>query len=416
MMLSAGAALLSLAASELDHLIPVGRSPIFLYGGDQEGARTLLATIAGAMVTVAGVTFSVTVVALSLASSQLGPRLLLNFMRDRGNQFVLGTFIGTYLFCLLALGSSSKLEAFVPRVSATMALGLAVVSVVVLIYFIHHVATSIRADHVIDGVACELEAAVQRVFPDGDTDIAASDAEENEGPDFSKATLVGAPSSGYVQAVDEDGLVGDAESGDAVIEALVRAGHFVAAGEPLAAVCGPGRSSGNLTERIQGRFLLGRQRTPEQDPEYGVRQLVEVALRALSPGLNDPNTAVTCVDWLGAILSGIARRPARPMRLYDDEGTLRVLVDPVSFNGLVESAFNQIRQNARGNPAVSMRILEALRRMAASVEDPQRKAAVLDQAKLVFESAKAADLQDLDRTGLEERYRALLESASDSAE
>jgi uncharacterized membrane protein len=181
-------------------------------------------------------------------------------------------------------------------------------------------------------------------------------------------------------------------------------------------VCGPGRSSGNLTERIQGRFLLGRQRTPEQDPEYGVRQLVEVALRALSPGLNDPNTAVTCVDWLGAILSGIARRPARPMRLYDDEGTLRVLVDPVSFNGLVESAFNQIRQNARGNPAVSMRILEALRRMAASVEDPQRKAAVLDQAKLVFESAKAADLQDLDRTGLEERYRALLESASDSAE
>lgn len=397
------------AATEVPEPIP------FLYPGDREGARTLLATVAGSMITVAGVTFSVTVVALSLASSQFGPRLLTNFMRDRGNQLVLGTFIATFLFCLIALGSGGRDPEAGPSVSASLGLLLAVTSLGVLIYFIHHVASSIRAERVIDGVARELERAVERLFPRED------DGEENAveiadpGPDPPGSARVGAGSSGYIQGVDEAALVAVAEAEDVVLRALKRPGHFVVEGEALVVVRGREDLAPELAERIRRAFLLGRQRTQEQDPEYGIHQLVEVAVRALSPGVNDPYTAVSCVDWLGAVLCRIASSPLRPPRRTGSDGRLRLIVDPLTFAGMLAAAFNQIRQCAQTMPAVSIRILETLATVAERTGEAERLAAVRAQGDMVFHGAIASGMQECDRQDVEARYRTLQETLERAA-
>ena len=408
--MSLAAAGLALASRELEPLLADGDLSPFLYPGDREGARTLLSTVAGSMITVAGVTFSVTVVALSLASSQFGPRLLLNFMRDRGNQLVLGTFIATFLFCLLALGQGGDDPQAVPTVSATLGLLLALASVAVLIYFIHHVSSSIRAERVIDGVARDLEGAVERLFPrslaESGDDAEAVEAEEDLG-DGPAATSAG---DGYVQWVDEDRLVAIAAEEGLVLRAVRRPGHFVVEGEPLVVAPGAGEAlPAEVADRIRACFLLGRQRTQGQDPEYGVHQLVEVAVRALSPGVTDPYTALSCVDWLGAVLCKVGSRPLRSPRRRDAEGALRLVVDPITFGGMLAAAFNQIRQCAQTTPAVSIRMLETLERVGRGVSDEDRCAAVRVQADMVFHGGLFEGMQECDRQDMEDRHRAVME-------
>jgi len=418
--MSLAAAALALVAGRLDAVAAASDAPLpFLYPGDRAGARILLSTVAGSMITVAGVTFSMTVVALSLASSQFGPRLIVNFMRDRGNQLVLGTFIATFLFCLLALGQGGSDPAAVPAVSATVGLLLAVASLAVLIYFIHHISSSMHAEQIVDGVSRELERALECLLPPASDEETSGDPDERAGepengavptPDFAGAPAVAAPWSGYIQRLNEEGLVAIAVEEDVVVRALRRPGHFVVEGEPLARVAGAQEIPPELGARIQGCFLGGRQRSREQDPEYSIRQLVEVAVRALSSSVNDPYTALTCVDWLGAVLCKVARHPLRPPQRFGPEGKLRLLVDPVTFEGMLATAFDQIRQFARTIPSVSMRLLEALARLAANAADADRRAAVRTQADMVYHGALDEGLQECDREDLEARYRAVIEA------
>jgi uncharacterized membrane protein len=387
-----------------------GLHPAWVYTGGPAGARALLTTLAGSMIGTAGVTFSVTIVALSLASSQFGPRLLRNFMRDRGNQVVLGTFVATFLYCILVLREvrdASSGAAYVPAVSVAGAVVLGAASLGILIYFFHHVASSIQASHVVAAVARDLVAAV-----DGFCARAASRTGSPEEPPaavrdlLSAATAVEAKRSGYVRWVDHGALVALAAEHDALIETLHRAGDFVIDGGSLVRVVAPGPLDPSFADRARRAIGIGEERTEEQDVEYSIRQLVEVALRALSPGINDPHTAMTCVDWLGVALARLARHGMPPRFGTDDQGRIRLVTDTPRFEGVVGAAFDPIRQAAARNLAVSLRLLETLRALSRHVRSAEQAEVLRRQAESVFAGARAAAEVDADRAALEGRHEA----------
>jgi uncharacterized membrane protein len=385
-------------------------SLVWIYAGGPEGARALLSTIAASMITVAALTFSITMVVLSQASSQFGPRLLINFMRDTGNQVVLGTFIATFLYCVLVLRTVRAEPVFVPHVSVTVAIALAIAGLGLLIYFIHHVAVGIHVDNVIAAVARDLDAAIDHLFPEmlGREPV----RDDNPRPEVRaaferEARLVPAQASGYIRAIDGDGLMGLATERDLVIQLFYRPGHFVMRGSRLARVWPLDRGDESALEAIRRVFLLGEQRTLEQDVEFAVDQLVEIALRALSPGVNDPFTAIRCVDRLGEALRRLAERNIPSRYRYDAAHTLRVITEAVDFAGVVDAAFDQVRQAARANVAVTLRLLETITVVLEGVKRKGDREALLRQAVMVHRAAGEAVAVAEDRAAIEERYRRL---------
>ena len=256
--------------------------------GDPAGARTFLSTIAGSMITVAGVVFSITIAALVQASGQFGPRLLGNFMRDRGNQIVLGTFIATFMYCLLVMRSvtDTDREVFVPHLALLVGLLLTITSTGVLVYFFHHISVSLQAETVIASVGRELETAVARLFPQ-EMDVSVFERPDAQGHealaklDQDEAGIVPAIRSGYLQAIDMEGLVGLAEERDVIVRLVHRPGDFVAKESDLVAVWPRGRLDDELESQIERAFILGNQRLRLHDVEFTVSQLVEIAVRAL---------------------------------------------------------------------------------------------------------------------------------------
>jgi uncharacterized membrane protein len=411
-LMAGGAVVLSAATIAIDDRVPARAVAglAWVYTGGPDGARTLLSTVAASMITVAALTFSITMVTLSQASSQFGPRLLTSFMRDTGNQVVLGTFVATFIYCVLVLRTVRAAPEFVPHVSITVAVALAVAALGVLIYFIHHVALGIQADEVIAVVARDLDGAIDVLFPETSGEgPARSPAPRAEiPPAFEReARPVPARDSGYVRTIDTDGLMRLATERDLLIRLAYRPGHFVVRGSRLARAWPPDRVDDEVAEAIRKTFLLGEQRTLEQDVEYAVGQLVEVALRALSPGVNDPFTAIRCVDRLGAALRRLAERTIPSPYRHDDAGTLRVVADAVDFAGVVGAAFDQIRQAARANVAVTLRLLESIARVLEGARRQGDREALLRQAAMVCQGAEGAVPQLEDRAAIEERYRRL---------
>jgi uncharacterized membrane protein len=393
----------------------------FVYSGGPEGSRTVLNAIATTTMNTAGVAFTVTIAALSLASGQFGPRLLDNFMRDRGNQVVLGTFLGTYLYCLLVLRTArgdDEVDRFVPQIGTTVGVLLAGASIAAFIFFIHHIAMSIQAPHVVALVAGDLRGRISRAFPADRTPSEIrrlASASVPEGFDEDSA-LVAADQDGYLQALDEQGLIAEAVRCDAVIGVERRAGHFVVRGQTLARVWPADRLSEEVRERLRNRFILGERRTHEQDVEFAMNQLVELAVRALSPSTNDPFTAISCVERLGAALCEVVRRESPARYLFDERGALRlVLCAQLHFPGLVDAAFNQIRQNAPGQPSVMIAMLETLRSVTECTDGDVEQVRVLRQhAELVYRAAMDNTPQAYDRETVEQRYRAVLAAADDT--
>jgi uncharacterized membrane protein len=386
----------------------------WLWAGGPEGARALLSTVAGSMITVAGVVFSITIVALSLASSQFGPRLLRNFVRDTGNQIVLGTFIATFVYCLLVLRTvrGDDGQQFVPAIAITAALVLAMASLGVLIYFIHHVAASIQVSPLITVVSEELLYAIDRLFPQelghGDPEPArqplAAQLPERFEP---QARRVNAARSGYLQAVDGEGLMDLATEYDLIVHVNHRPGHFVVQGGALAMVWPGDRLDERRAGKIREAFLIGAERTLTQDVEFALDQLVEVAVRALSPGTNDPFTAMACIDRLGEALCRLAERALPSSGRYDDSGQLRVVAYPFSFADATEAAFDQIRQYGRSSTAVTIRLLEVIAAVAAYTSREEDRAALLQQANMVKRGSQKAIPEERDRQEVEARYQAV---------
>ncbi|MEX2527214.1 MAG: DUF2254 domain-containing protein [Gemmatimonadota bacterium] len=417
-LMTSGAAMLALGMVALDQakseewLESVG----FAYTGGAEGATTVLGTIAGSMITIAGVVFSMTLVALSLASSQLGPRLLRNFMRDQINQVVLGTFVATFIYCLLVLRTIRREEGdvFVPHLAVTLGVVLAVVSVGVLIYFIHHISLAIQADQIVARVGRELTDGIDDLFPDHldpSTRPSRSGGDNSDiPPDFdSEARPVLASRDGYVQSVDIEALRKLATEKDVVFRVERAPGTYVVEHRPLTYVWPAVRVTEELARRVNSTFVLGSSRTPGQDLQFSVDQLVEIAVRALSPGVNDPFTAVRCVDRLGSALCRLAQREIPSPHHYDAHHRLRVIHPPETFPAVLDTAFNQIRQNAASNAAVLIRLLETLAVVATFVERAEDREALRRHAKTMARVAERGLTEEEDLSAVNQRHAAVME-------
>jgi uncharacterized membrane protein len=382
-----------------------------VFAAGPEGARAVLAAIAGSMVTVASLVFSMTLVTLQLASSQLGPRLIARFMRDRINQVVLGTFIATFLYALLVLQTvtESGAQAFVPNLSVTVALALTLLSLGWLVYFIHHVADSIQADTVIAQVAADLMHALDRLYPRlaaHDRAVAAT-APVPVGVLAEPAVPVPAARGGYVQAIDTEALLRLARQHDLVIEILRRPGHFVIVGRPLMRAWPAARVREEVIEAAADKVVLGPKRTPTQDLEFSIDALVEIALRALSPGINDPRTAMTCIDRLAEALAHFMRTGSGPPLIHDADGALRLIMHPTTFDGAIDASFNQIRQAATGQVAVLIRLIGALGDLAESTVATEQRNAVARHADMVRRACRRSIVEPEDRTDVERELRSL---------
>lgn len=370
----------------------------WVYGGSADGARSILAAISGSVIGVAGTTFSITIAALSLASSQMGPRLLEHFTRDRGNQFTLGTFIATFAYGLLVLRTvrGGDESPFVPHLAVTLALGLALLSLAVLIYFIAHIAGGINVGRVVRLVSDDLVGTIETQFPErGHSPAPAATA----GPtDLVHAQEVRASGGGYLQALDVPGLLRLAGRHGAVIWLTVRPGQFVFPGMVVA------HTAPAALRQVRAALVTGPRRTSSQDVEFAAQQLVEIAVRALSPGINDPFTAIAVLDHLGAALCRVSGREM-PRREHALEGQVRLVIPVTDYGGLTDVMFHQIRQNGSGHPAVMLRLLEVLTTVAGQERDPGRQVHLARHAALTLRAALRETPEEADRRELEGRYR-----------
>lgn len=385
----------------------------WIYSGGAEGASAVLQTISSSMITIAGVVFSLTLVALSLASSQFGSRLLRNFMRDSTNQLVLGTFIATFLYCLLVLRTIRRDEegdgAFVPHLSVTLGLVFALASLWMLIYFIHHVSVSIQADEVIARVGEDLDQATERLFPEtseaGAGVDAAAAAPALPAAFAHDAVMIPARGDGYLQLVDVDRLVELAAREDLVLRLERRPGQYLVDGSALVLAWPGARVTPDILEQVQSAFVLGNQRSAAQDVEFAILQLVEIAVRALSPGINDPFTAIACVDRLGSALSRLAQRTLPLTHRVDQQGRLRVIALVTDFTGFADAALNQLRQYARTNVDVTLRLLETIAVVAPFTHRASDVAALRRHADMIVRGADAF-AEPEDQRAVAARYQA----------
>jgi uncharacterized membrane protein len=398
-------ALLALAATAFDHRFGDATQRLQLFAATPEGARAMLTTLAGAQINLAGLTFSITIVALTVASQQYGPRLLRNFMRDVGNQVVLGTFVATFVYCVLVQGQvrNGDETSWVPALSLAIAVALALASLGVLIYFIHHVSSSIQVSQLIAAVGTDVDAAIGTLFPEeagsGRPDV----ADESEPPQLlpdRDPEHVAARELGYLQAIDLDGLMDLAREKDLLIHLDCRPGDRIVPGCPVARAW-PAHADG-VADAVNHALIVGAQRTSVQDLEFSIDQLVEIAVRALSPGTNDPFTAMACIDRLAASMCRLAgRRIPSPVR-RDASGRPRLIARPWTFGGALDSAFDQIRQYGRSAPAVMIRLVEGLELIASRLRRDEDVAAVRRQLEMIGRGAETF-AEDLDRRALRQR-------------
>ncbi len=413
-------------------LIDGGRSHLLIFSGGGDGARGVLTAIASGIITVTGVVFSITIIALQLASTQFTPRVLRSFMSDRVNQLVLGVFIGTFTYTLLVLrtviSSTDEYEGFVPSLSVTVSVALALVSIGFLIFFIDHAAQSIQASHVIERVHRETRRQVDHLFPTGvgEAGKAAADA-PGARADRDRATAPPRPElpnsapapvavghRGFIQGVDASALMRLASDRDIVVRMEPRLGDYVLPGEALASVWPAESLDAEIAGRIRQAFVLGRERTPVQDVERGIIELVDIALKALSPSINDPTTAMICIDRLADLLVVLGDREPPPRHRYDDDGALRLVLPRPDYDELATLALAQIRHFAAGQPAVIEHLLRMIGRMGALVV-PARRAPLHGEAEAALAGARRAIQEPRDLARVEAAARIALDATTDVA-
>jgi len=380
--------------------------PSWVISGSADTARQILIAIGAAVITVVGVVFSIILVTLTLASTQFGPRMLRNFIRDRATQLTLGTFVATFVYSILVLVSIGR--TFVPHLGVTVTLALLVVALGVLIYFIHHTATSIQLPQVVASIAADLSEAIR------DQGGGRSPARE-AGPTAAELTalmdtsggVVRAPVSGYLQVIRHELLVSFAAEEQAVISLNYRPGHFLVRGHPFAVVWPP-ESAARISDVLGKSHITGPYRTLTQDISFGVDQLVEIAIRALSAAVNDTFTALTCIDWLGGSLCKITAEwhPARVHR--DHEGFIRVLTPEPTWERLVQRSYEKIRQASTGMPAVMIRQLDALTKIMAETSSGFQRRVLLEQADMIQRASERSVPEAADRADIRRAYEEVL--------
>lgn len=401
----------------------------WLYASRPDGARQVLSSIGGSMITVAGTVFSVTIAAVVYASGQYGPRLLSNFMSDRGNQFTLGTFIATFLYCLLILRTVRSPEeadgaGFVPNLGLLVGVALAICSIAVLIFFIHHVPSKIHINNVIEDIGRRLLSEIDNRFPTslgtatahpGDDDeariprtfrrnAAAAEADERR--------LIRSTSTGYIQLVNDDVLLNIATRQDLVLRLQFQPGDFVHRQCVLVEAWPPERCDKDTANAIAEAFSVSARRTALQDLRFLIDELVEIAARALSPGVNDPFTAMTCLDWIGAAMSDLAVRELPSHLRADESGALRVIAHPVTFARFADRSFGALAQYAATDMVAALGFLRALGQAASECDDPTRISTLSEQADRL-EQLASDGLTGFNRTRVKARAADLRRALSD---
>lgn len=379
----------------------------WLYYDEVDSMRTLVLTIVGTTVGVIGVVYSITMIPLTIAASQFGPRLLRNFLRDRGTHVTLGTFSATIVFCLLVLLQLRDTTAR-PQVSVNISLLLGLCSFLMLVYFINHVAVTIQASYLVAEESGELLSAIDRELDPAEQHPAAHPVPEVAimEPASAYRTVV-ATASGYLQMRDDKGLLELAIEQNLVIRLLSEPGDFVVTGAPLAKVWPP--AAGDVDGRINRACILGVQRTLIQDLTFGINELVEVAVRALSPAINDPFTAMTCLDWLGTVLCRLCSKSFPPTYRLDDAGRLRLLSSPITFSRMADAAFNQIREYGRRSTAVTLRLMHTLEVVASCARTPEQRRSLLHHGARTEQGSQSGLLDTISREQVSACYRQLVQ-------
>ena len=344
-------------------------SVLFPSHDDPQVAQILLGGIAASIMTVVSIVFAILLMTLTLASMQFSPRIIVGFSKDRVTQWTLGMFLGTFLYCTAALPAAhSRPIPFAPVITVMGAMVLTIACVAWLLFFIHHISQAISVNHIVDRIAAETEVVIDDIMP------RSARVGRMEGVDPTKTVAweasVLSDVSGYIRFIDTNRLVALAKYYRVKLRVLRRVGHFVPAGVPILAISKSDRLSPPGEAEVRGAFDLGPARTLQQDVEFGVLQIVDIALKAISPAVNDPTTAISCVDQLSRIMIRFASREAPEPVFYDPPGVVRVCVPWISFERLLDSAFEQIRQYAASDLAVSLRLLRALRDIATTTADP----------------------------------------------
>jgi len=387
-----------------------------LLGVGAAGARGMMSTIAGSMMTVVGVTFSMVLMVLAMASSQYTSRILRNFIRSRATQVVLGIFAGIFTYCLIVLRTirSGDEGTYIPNLAVSFGFVLSLVGVVALIFFIHYIASSIQASNIIASVAEETIASIDRLFPE---DLAHGSGDDDEQPlhppSEQKWRAVMAGKSGYIQSVNSAALVSLARDRNTIVWMDHGIGEFVVQNTPLASLALEEPPDQAMIEALQATFSLNRHRTVYQDAAFGIRQIVDIALKALSPGINDTTTAVMCVDYLTSILARIAPRKIPSSYRYEEE-KLRVIAKGPTFASLLSEAFDQLRESANGNLGIMLRMLGALQTIASLADNQSRRRVLLEQVECIAELGARTIESPHDRAYFERRLGQVREALKTS--
>lgn len=385
----------------------------FFLVNSSDSARSILTTISGAMIGVAGTVFSVTLVALTLASSQFGPRLIKNFMYVKLNQIVLGSYVSTYLYCLLVLNAIKDNDdyTFIPAISIFVAILATVFNIILLIIFIHQIAISIQADRVVSDISNFIENQVENLFPDKIGEYMNEEMFIDTAKIISQykhSTILKSPKSGYLQNIDNQALLKIVEKHDSLLEIKYKTGDFFVKDLEIGVIHSHELWEENAINQLISQFVIGKTKTSQQDIEFSIHQMVEIAARALSPGVNDPYTAISCVDHLTAVMCYLAEAQFPSKYRYDQSKRLRVIAENLDFEGVLDAAFNQIRQFSTGSTAVIIRLMEAQITILKFTKTKSHKKALIKHAEMILTVGKQTIKEKNDLDDLEERAKKIL--------
>jgi len=418
-MIVVGSVVAAVGMVELDRSIEhdgLRRIP-WLFRAGAGGARDVLQTIATSVIQLAAITFSVTIVALALRSQQFGPRLLRNFITDKLNQSVLGIFLGTFAYSLLVLRAVRDLgedadiesETFIPLLAITAAIVLALLCLALFVVFVDRVVSAIQANSIIHATAAETHRAISRLFPEPMGHGPARQEEVVDALPMDDPVPVPAPRSGYIESIDLDGLMRVAREANIRLRMEAAVGGFVVDGTAMLTAAPAGRVDEEVVGRLRDTYTIMRHRSVRDDPEFGIRQIVDVAVKALSPSDNDPTTACTSLDYLAALLIHVGDReiPSRIRR--DEEGVPRVLAMGPTFSSMADLALHQIREHGETDVAATIQILDTIARVAKEVDQTSQQEVLAEHARKTARGADRNIADPADRQAVNDGIRTIMD-------